>query len=466
MWKSEDESSLWGVLPYRIAIPTLLILALALTALLVVSLERWHSAVGDLLDSHPHGNLRSDLIKLAIISVLLGGTAVVSLALLQHYRNTQRALSRVQELSRQILENMASGIVTLDLKGAITVANPAARAMLNLGAHHNHDLAWMLAKHRRVGELVEAAVARESYVEDVDLEHVSQKLGKIWLRVATWPLVVGGLRVGVVVMLADVTRMLAVEKQLRRLDRLAATATLAAGVAHEVRNPLTAIDLNLRLLREEVAARLNGAADLDDYFDILSEETARLNRITEEFLAFSRPGHSLRRPLAVGDVLQRIARLLDVEAKEKRVSLKLTLSPELPLVSGDPERLEQVFLNLFVNAIEAMPNGGEIRVVVGRAEFNAGPLVEVTITDQGPGVSQDKLPRLFDPYFTTKPTGTGLGLAIVHRIVADHEGDIMLENSAGGGLSVRVRLPACDSEPLEPPQLAAGANHERESAHR
>jgi PAS domain S-box-containing protein len=465
MWNSEDESTLWGVLPYRVAIPILLILALALTALLVVSLEQWHSAVGDLLDSHTHGNLRSDLIKFAIIGMLLGATAIVSLALLQHYRKTQLALSRVQELSRQILENMASGIVTVDLKGVITVANPAARAMLNLGNHHNHDLAWMVAKHGRVGHLVEEAVVRRRYVADVDIEHISHELGKIWLRVATWPLVVGGTRVGVVVMLADVTRLLAVEKQLRRLDRLAATATLAAGVAHEVRNPLTAIDLNLRLLREEVAARWNPAADLNDYFDILSEETARLNRITEEFLAFSRPGSSVRRPMAVVDVLQRIARLLEVEAKEKRVALRLALPPVLPAVSGDSERLEQVFLNLLVNAIEAMPDGGEIRVSADPIVFNGSAFVELAITDQGPGVSEEQLSRLFDPYFTTKPTGTGLGLAIAHRIVADHEGDITLENSAAGGLTVRVRLPVCENEPLEP-QLAGGAFHERESAHR
>jgi signal transduction histidine kinase len=351
------------------------------------------------------------------------------------------------------------------LKGTITVANPAARAMLNLGAHHNQDLSWMVAKHRHIGELVQAAVERESYVQDIDLEHVSQRFGKIWLRVATWPLVVGEVRVGVVVMLADVTRMLAVERQLRRLDRLAATATLAAGVAHEVRNPLTAIDLNLRLLREEVATRLNGAVELSDYFDILSEETGRLNRITEEFLAFSRPGPAARRPLLVGDVLQRVARLLDVEAKEKRVSLKLSVSPDLPTVSADPERLEQVFLNLLVNAVEAMPNGGEIQASVAPTEFNDSQFVEVTISDQGSGVSREQLPRLFDPYFTTKPTGTGLGLAIVHRIVADHEGDVSLENNPAGGLTVRVRLPVCDSEPLEP-QLASGASHERKSAHR
>jgi signal transduction histidine kinase len=465
MWKSEDETSLWGVVPYRVAIPTLLVLALALTALLVVSLERWHTAVGDLLDSHPHGNLRADLIKFVIISVLLGGTAVVSLALLQHYRNTQRALGRVQELSRQILENMANGIVTLDLRGVITVANPAARAMLNLGTQYDHDLGWMIAKHRHIGELVKAAVTRESYVEDADLEHVSQRLGKIWLRVAIWPLVVGGVRVGVVVMLADVSRLLAVEKQLRRLDRLAATATLAAGVAHEVRNPLTAIDLNLRLLRDEVAVRLNGVADLADYFDILSEETARLNRITEEFLAFSRPGHSVRRPLLVGDVLQRVARLLDIEAKEKGVTLHLSLPPDLPQIAGDRERLEQVFLNLFVNAIDAMPDGGEILAAVDETEFDGGRFVEATIADQGSGVAEEHLPRLFDPYFTTKPAGTGLGLAIVHRIVADHDGDIVIENNAGGGLSVRLRFPVCEAEALEPPP-ASDVIHERESAHR
>ncbi|MEX2299769.1 MAG: ATP-binding protein [Bryobacterales bacterium] len=465
MWTSEDESSLWGALPYRVAIPVLLILALLLTALLVVSLERWHSALGELLDGHPQGDLRNDLIKLAIMVVLLGATAVVSLAILQHYRGAQHALSRAQELSRQTLENMVSGIVTLDWKGRITVANPAARAMLNLGSHHNHNLAWLLAKHGQVGAIAQMAVEKESYQQDVDVDHVSQKLGKIWLRVTTWPLVVGQARVGVVVMLTDVTRILAVEKQLRRLDRLAATETLAAGVAHEVRNPLTAIDLNLRLLRDEVTARLNGAAGLEDYFDILSEETARLNRITEDFLEFSRPRSAEGHPVSVGDVLQRVARLLDVEAKEKRIHLRLGIGPDLPLVSGDAERLEQVFLNLFVNAMAAMPAGGEIDASVDLLELNQKPAVEVIITDQGPGVSREQLPRLFDPYFTTKPGGTGLGLAIAHRIVADHDGDITLENGVSGGLSVRVRLPACDSGLFET-QAAGAANHECESDHR
>lgn len=464
MWTSEDESSLWGALPYRVAIPVLLVLALFLTALLVISLERWHSALGDLLESHPPGDLRNDLIKLAIMAVLLGATAVVSLALLQHYRNAQHVLSRVQELSRQTLENMVSGIVTLDLKGRITVVNAAARAMLNLGTHYNHDLAWLLAKHREVGVFAQQAVERQNYQLDVDVQHLSKELGKIWLRVTTWPLLVGGARVGVVVMLTDVTRILAVEKQLRRLDRLAATETLAAGVAHEVRNPLTAIDLNLRLLRDEVTARLNGAAGLEDYFDILSEETARLNRITEEFLEFSRPRSAEGRPLSVGDVLQRVARLLEVEANEKRIQLILHLAPKVPPVLGDAERLEQVFLNVFVNAMEAMPNGGEIEATVDLAEQGQNQTVEVTITDQGPGVPSEQLRRLFDPYFTTKPGGTGLGLAIAHRIVADHDGDIVLENGASGGLAVRVRFPTSDRGVLE--TQPAAANHEREPDYR
>lgn len=464
MPKAEDDSSRWGILPYRVAIPVLLTLALALTALLVVSLERWHSAVTELIET-PNVNLRADLIKLGIISVLLGATAVVSLVLLQHYRNAHRALSHVQELSRQILENMASGIITLDLKGNITIANPAAQAMLNLGTHYYHNLAWLLAKHNHLGQLVEAAVAQQSYSTDVDREHLSQRLGKVWLRVSSWPLVVNQTRVGVVVMLTDITRIRAVEKQLRRLDRLAATETLAAGVAHEVRNPLTAIDLNLRLLREEVAARLNGAADLADYFDILSEETGRLNRITEDFLAFSRPGSSSRRAVAVGEVLQRVARLLKVEAKEKKISLKIEVEPDLPPTSGDAERLEQVFLNLFVNAMEAMSRRGEVRATAEVVTSNESPMIEVTITDQGPGVLQEQLPRLFDPYFTTKPTGTGLGLAIAHRIVTDHDGDISVENDVSGGLTVRVRLPVGENQPPET-QLAPEALHERQSAHR
>jgi PAS domain S-box-containing protein len=466
MWKTDEESPLWGILPYRVAVPVLLILALTLTALLVFSLESWHSAVGDLLGSHPPGMLRSDLIKLAVIAVLLGGTAIVSLALLQHYRNTQHALWRVQELSRQILENMVSGIMTLDLKGDIAVANPTARAMLNLGPGNLHDLPWLFAKHHRLGELVQAALEREDYAQDVDLEHVSHASGKIWLRATTWPLVIErGTRVGVVVMLQDITRILAIEKQLRRLDVLAATETLAAGVAHEVRNPLTAIDLNLRLLRDEVAARLPGAADLKDYFDILTEETARLNRITEEFLAFARPGSAVHTALDVTDVVNRVVRLLEVEARERHIAFRVASAPDLAQICGDPERLEQVFLNILVNATEAMPRGGEIGITAANALASGRSLVEVTITDDGPGVSKDHLPRLFDPYFTTKPAGTGIGLSIVHRIVADHDGDITIENGAAGGLSVRIRLPAQEKETSQP-LIPSGASHEPQSAHR
>ncbi len=453
MLKPVDESPLWGVIPYRVVVPALLALALILTALLVASLERWHSALSEalLLGSHPEDIPHADLIKLAFMAVLLGGTAIASLSILQHYRNTQRDLSRVQVLSRDILENMVRGIVTFDLGGEITVANSSSRQMLELPSDGSpQNLAGLRAHHPELGNLIQTAIERDNYVQDVDIQHLAPSKGKIWLRVTTWPLVVGRQqKAGVVVLLKDVTRVLTIEKQLRRLDRLAATETLAAGVAHEIRNPLTAIDLNLRLLRDEVLPQARNPAEIDAYFEILTEETGRLNRITEEFLVFSRPTALPKRNFSIAEVAAHVLRLIESEGREKNIRFDQSIAPDLPMVCGDPERLEQVFLNLFVNAMQAMPQGGVIQILAESTRSGGEVAVEVSITDQGPGVPEQHLSRLFDPYFTTKPEGTGLGLAIAHRIVTDHEGDITVENAPSGGATVKISLPAAPSQPSD-----------------
>jgi signal transduction histidine kinase len=149
---------------------------------------------------------------------------------------------------------------------------------------------------------------------------------------------------------------------------------------------------------------------------------------------------------------------MEVEAKEKNILFRIDSAPDLPQVLGDPERLEQVFLNILVNATEVMPRGGEVRITAARTAAD-GSAVEVTIADDGPGVPQDHLPRLFDPYFTTKPGGTGLGLSIAYRIVTDHDGEITVENGADGGLIVHVRLPRAEQK-ASPVLTTAGASHE------
>ena len=317
MLESADESPLWGIIPYRVAVPALFILALVLTGLLVFSLERWHSALSEalLLGSHPQDIPQSDLVKIAVLVIILGATALTSTFILQYYRTTQSELTRIQVLSRHILENITRGVITIDLEGDITVTNPAARQMLNFPSNGDPmKLSWLCERHQDLCKIIREALKEDRYTQDLDLQYTAPE-GTTWLRATTFPLLHSQQeRTGVVILLADVTRLKSVEKQLRRLDLLAVTESLAAGVAHEIRNPLTAIDLNLRLLRDEVHSETPNSDEIDGQFEILTEETRRLNHITEEFLAFSRPSSSPNRKLAVADVVLRVLRLLEAEA--------------------------------------------------------------------------------------------------------------------------------------------------------
>lgn len=441
MLNRAEERPLWGVIPYRVAVPVLLALALLLTGALVYLLDRWRA-----------GTEPESLFGAALIALLLGGTAVTSVLILNRYRKAQSELLRVQMLGRNILENMAGGVITLDLTGHFTLVNPAACRILEMPADRgSHTLEWVSMRQQRLGEVIREAVAGDQYVQDEDLAYRTSAGSQTWIRVTTFPLVGNDLaKEGAVVLVKDVTRLRAMEERLRRADRLAVTESLAAGVAHEVRNPLSAIELNLGLLQDEVLSKDPNAEEIRNYFEILMAETKRLNRITEDFLALSRPGSLRQRELSVPDVVGRVLRLLEGEAAERRVRFRTSIEQDLPNTLGDGERLEQVFLNVLINALDAMPGGGVIQVGAALQDKDGEPAIEVSITDQGTGIRPENLPRLFDPYFTTKPNGTGLGLAIAHRIVTDHKGEIIVESSPGAGTTVRVRLPVAVPAVEEP----------------
>jgi signal transduction histidine kinase len=236
------------------------------------------------------------------------------------------------------------------------------------------------------------------------------------------------------------------ESELRKRDRLAAAGTLAAGVAHEIRNPLSALELNLRLLRDEVASSCTTGSDIEEYFEILSAETRRLNRITSNFLQLSRPEPLARVRVAVHQAVTQVARLVHREAQENHVSLALELVSGDPEVLGDSTKIEQVCLNILINSMQAMPAGGVINITSRIHRADGRKFVHLAFADQGLGVSPENLPRLFDPYFTTRSDGTGLGLAIADRIVTDHGGKILVESTAGAGTVVTVCLPVADED--------------------
>lgn len=222
-------------------------------------------------------------------------------------------------------------------------------------------------------------------------------------------------------------------RRMSRADRLATVGELAAGAAHEIRNPLTAIRSSLQYLEakspEEASRKLLAAA---------LQETARINEIVSALLAFSRPSEIIRERHDLRETLQDSLELIALQAGSKGVNIRRVFPDEPLLVQGDRSQLKQLFLNVFLNAVQAMPGGGELTV---DASSKIGRKAFIVVADTGEGIPEENLDRIFDPFFTTKKGGTGLGLSICYNIVKSHGGDIEARSRPGQGTTILVHLP-------------------------
>lgn len=225
-----------------------------------------------------------------------------------------------------------------------------------------------------------------------------------------------------------------VERELQRSERLAALGKMAAGVAHELRNPLSSIK-GLALLLKSKSSNDGSSVETAD---ILVQEVERLNRSIEELLDYAKPAKLNKMMLNVNVVVEKTIQLVAMDMQAQRISLDSHLAERLPEIMVDEDKLNQVFLNLFLNGIQAMANGGILTV----STIRRGDTIAVVIEDTGSGVAESNLARVFDPYFTTKNDGTGLGLAMSSKIVEEHEGKIILTSEPGKGTRVEVILPA------------------------
>jgi signal transduction histidine kinase len=222
-------------------------------------------------------------------------------------------------------------------------------------------------------------------------------------------------------------------RRMSRADRLATVGELAAGAAHEIRNPLTAIRSSLQYLEakspDEASRKLLAAA---------LQETGRINEIVSALLAFSRPSEIVRERHDLRETLQDSLELIALQAGSKGVNIRRVFPEEPLLVQGDRSQLKQLFLNVFLNAVQAMPGGGELAV---EASTKNGRKAFVVVADTGEGIPEENLDRIFDPFFTTKKGGTGLGLSICYNIVKSHGGDIEVKSRPGQGTTILVHLP-------------------------
>lgn len=297
---------------------------------------------------------------------------------------------------------------------------------------------------RHLGETVRLAEGRaeaESEVTTTDGRSVPVSVLTAPIHAAT-----GSLR-GAVAVVRDLSRLKALEAEVRRGERLAALGQMALALAHEIRNPLGAIRGVAQLLGDE----LGGAGGFREHIRVMLQEIDRVNRVMEALLDLGRPLTFSFRAVNLHELLERVCLLAEPAARGQGVSLVRRYDPSLPTLWADPDRLVQVFQNLVQNGIEAMPAGGRLTLttrvaldaVYGRVDAGTGPrpLVEVQVTDEGEGIPAGFLDRVFDPFVTTKPRGLGLGLALAHRIVEEHRGALRVASTPGKGTTFSCHLP-------------------------
>jgi two-component system sensor histidine kinase PilS (NtrC family) len=245
----------------------------------------------------------------------------------------------------------------------------------------------------------------------------------------------GGEKRGVIAVFTDLTEVVEMRERVRKADRLAAVGELAAGIAHELRNPLASISGSIEVL----AGELELGGEDRRLMDLITRESDRLDRIISDFLEYARLRPPSRASVAIDTVLEEVLVLLRNNApKSEGVDIRLARRGNLPEVRADDEQMRQVFMNLGVNSCEAMRGGGTLEIV---AEPVGGDWVRVAFRDTGPGIDPELVGRLFEPFFTTKEGGTGLGLALANRIVEAHGGRIEYRARARGGAEFMIMLP-------------------------
>src|SRR5437870_3897148 len=244
--------------------------------------------------------------------------------------------------------------------------------------------------------------------------------------------------VGHVMILRDITKSRRTAQQTIESERFNALTLLAAGVAHEIGNPLNSLHIHLQLMERSVQ-KLHGdaKAELQQSIDIARSEVNRLDSIVTQFLRAIRPSRPQLRPESLNTIIEEAVRFFTPEIQDRDITVKQELRSDLPLLQLDRDQMKQAFYNVIKNSLEAMKRHGTLHIRTDMDDTN----VIVSFVDTGSGMSSGNLGRVFEPYFTTKPSGTGLGLLIVRRIVREHGGELSIESNEGEGLTLTIRLP-------------------------
>jgi two-component system, NtrC family, sensor histidine kinase PilS len=376
---------------------------------------------------------------LLVVAILAGGLGEQYRATRQELETRQKDLRDLQAFKDLVFQSVGTGLIALDLEHRVTAFNRAAEEITGVAAPHAIGQAWssligtaiplepiesVIAANPRASTRHEAALRRP------DGTSVPVRMTFSALRSGE------GERLGLISACEDLSAIREMESRMRQADRLATVGRMAANIAHEIRNPLASLTGAIEVLTSPLTA--------DDARERLSQivarESERLNHIIKNFLEYARPAPLSIATFDVAAAAEEVLLLLEHRTSPGSLKVIREFAPSIPW-AVDAQQFRQILWNLCLNAVEAMPEGGELRV----AAAVRGATLEVAVSDTGDGIAAADVSHVFEPFFSTKPEGTGLGLALVHRIVQDHGGEIDVRSSPGLATTFTLTLPARDA---------------------
>lgn len=387
------------------------------------------------LDRMRRDDLKDAAIMLLLL-VVIGSAALYAIVSAQNNITVHQTLRTMQTYTQHVVDSMANGLISLNAQGGIVTVNRQACQMFGLRSGedalgkplhevvtlHDFDLLGALAQGERIlekevnamtstGQMLPLSISASTLRGDADES------------------------LGAVLLLRDLSDVKALQEQVQRAERLASVGRLAAGVAHEIRNPLGSLKGFLQYFQRKLSLH-----DQDkSYLTVMMNEVDRLNTVVSNLLEFARPKEPVFEESDAPEMLEHVLTLLHRDFEAKRLRLFREWPDALPRLRFDQDQIAQVLLNILLNAIQATEPDGEIHVSAQvLPEFN---MLEIAVRDTGKGIAPDDAPHIFDPFFSTKKQGNGLGLAIAHTIIEQHRGDILIESDIGRSSTFRIRLP-------------------------
>ncbi|HXX33625.1 MAG TPA: ATP-binding protein [Thermodesulfobacteriota bacterium] len=355
-----------------------------------------------------------------------------------------RELVDVKNFTESIIQSIGSGIIIAEMNDTITYINKAGERILG------YTVEELVGQPFSIFSLKEKQSAAPSFLnnpDDVD----TRKEG--WMRrkdhsefpvgfTISSHLSIRGERIGKIVVFRDLTNIYKIQEEILRMDRLVSLGKLASGIAHELRNPLAGIKTTAQALGEE----MSGDDSRREYLHRITKEIDRLNDLLKTFFSFAKPQNLTLVHCHIKDIINEIIPFLIKEIADKGIRFVESYHPQLPRIRVDKTQMHQVFLNLFLNAIQAMPTGGELKIqaspmISNSMEGAKQNFVKVVVSDTGRGIPSQIVHKIFDPFFTTKPKGIGLGLSITYQIIKKHGGTIKVDSQWEKGSSFIINLP-------------------------